>query len=214
LPTDLHHIFNRPLSGDERPGPAILAFHGWAGDEHEIPNWTRGLDDRFLVVGVRGPVKIKVGYGWFLRRHILRQDRSSFDDSLVLLDEFIGSILERYPIDPEKFFLAGFSQGGALASSLAQMNGDRFAGTILFSAPAPPVSLVDPALEKLSGHPIFMSHGVPDATVDVGQGREHRDSLVAAGADVTYHEYDIQHEVTPEVVTDLNRWLERTLPGH
>lgn len=166
-----------------------------------------------MVVSARGPVKIRRGHGWFLRRHVLKEDRSSFDAGIEILDEFIASVLSRYPIDPGKLFIAGFSQGGALASSLAAMNADRFAGTILLSAPAPPVPLIDPAYDKLRGHPIFMSHGTPDATVDIGQGREHRDQLIAAGADVTYREYDIQHEVTPDVVTDLNHWLDGVLSG-
>ena len=55
--------------------------------------------------------------------------------------------------------------------------------------------------------PVFMAHGRRDDVVAPGRGEEARDRLVAAGYGVDWHEYTMGHQVCPEEISDIARWL-------
>ena len=48
--------------------------------------------------------------------------------------------------------------------------------------------------------------------VGMEQGRENRRFLEEVGYAPEYHEYDMPHSVSQEVVRDLTPWLHRVLP--
>jgi predicted esterase len=48
--------------------------------------------------------------------------------------------------------------------------------------------------------------------ISVDFGRDARDRLTSAGAEVLYRETAVPHTVDPAVVPDLAGWLERTVP--
>jgi predicted esterase len=48
--------------------------------------------------------------------------------------------------------------------------------------------------------PIAIVHGTYDPTIRVEWAREARDTLVAAGADVLYREYPIEHWIDPQAI--------------
>ena len=63
----------------------------------------------------------------------------------------------------------------------------------------------------LAGFPVFISHGTNDPIIPVRLGRETAKLLVNAGADVTYREYLMGHEIGIDASRDLRRWLLSTL---
>jgi predicted esterase len=51
--------------------------------------------------------------------------------------------------------------------------------------------------------PIAIAHGTYDAVIPVEFGRQARDRLDAAGADVWYGESPIEHSIDPQVLIEL-----------
>jgi phospholipase/carboxylesterase len=51
--------------------------------------------------------------------------------------------------------------------------------------------------------PIAIAHGTYDPVIPVEFGRQARDRLEAAGADVWYRESPIEHSIDPQVVLEL-----------
>ena len=43
-------------------------------------------------------------------------------------------------------------------------------------------------------------------------GRANKAFLEASGYQLEYHEYPMAHEIAPEEIEDLKRWLHETLP--
>jgi phospholipase/carboxylesterase len=50
---------------------------------------------------------------------------------------------------------------------------------------------------------IAIAHGLHDQVIPVSFGRAARDTLVAAGADVLYREYPLQHAIDPRFLDEV-----------
>jgi phospholipase/carboxylesterase len=59
--------------------------------------------------------------------------------------------------------------------------------------------------------PVFMAHGTHDPVIPVSLARESRDLLGRLGYDVAWHEYPMEHSVSPEEVEAIGAWLRRVL---
>ena len=59
-------------------------------------------------------------------------------------------------------------------------------------------SPLQPSVEKLP--PILMAHGIEDPVVPIEQGRRSRDTFTKLGANIQYEEFDMGHEIRPEIL--------------
>ena len=62
--------------------------------------------------------------------------------------------------------------------------------------------------EGLAGFPVLVQHGTSDPMIPVERGRETRQRLTGMGVDLSYREYEMQHELRPESLRDLVSWLD------
>src|SRR5579885_2463061 len=130
---DLVHAVFAP-AGDG-PHPAILATHGWGSNALDLlslaPYVARG---RCLMLAPQGPVEVEIGavngYGWYQLRPGAPPDLEAMSEAADRLMKLVDAALERYPIDPRKLIVMGFSQGGVMAYNLALRHPDRFAGLV------------------------------------------------------------------------------------
>jgi phospholipase/carboxylesterase len=73
---------------------------------------------------------------------------------------------------------------------------------IALSGFIPTVESWEPDLEP-PFPPIAIAHGTYDPVIPVEFGRQARDRLEAAGAEVWYRESPIEHSIDPQVVLEL-----------
>ena len=66
--------------------------------------------------------------------------------------------------------------------------------------------LVEPA-NKLTGLPVFITHGTRDEIVPVEKARQSRDLYQRLQAEVTYGEYSTGHKVHTDGMRSLKQWL-------
>jgi phospholipase/carboxylesterase len=59
---------------------------------------------------------------------------------------------------------------------------------------------------------VAVAHGSADEVISVEFGRDARDRLRAAGADVLYRETPVPHTIDPAIIPDLREWLARMVP--
>ena len=118
-------------------------------------------------------------------------------------------------IASERIFLAGFSQGGAVAYLTALTHAERLAGLIALSTYIPsPELLRKEATEENRQIPIFAAHGLEDDVVSPRLGTAARDLLLGDGYAVDWHEYPMPHSVCLEEIKAIGAWLEsRTRHG-
>lgn len=210
-------------SGDEPQG-SVIWLHGLGADGHDfepvVPELglpvTLALRFVFPHAPVR-PVTINGGMAmraWFdivsLDRHGPHDERG-LRASVATLDALIEREIAR-GIPSEKIVLAGFSQGGAVATYAAMKYPASLAGLLALSTYLPLPAAVQQELKQDSGGqprdlPVFMAHGTLDAVLPFALGQESRDVIAGVGFTVDWHEYPMAHAVCAEEIADIRQWL-------
>jgi phospholipase/carboxylesterase len=200
--------------GDEK-FPTIVALHGWGANAHDLLGLAPMLvDGRAVMLCPQGPVKIQIGYGmsgygWFPLDPGKPIDVAAFQRSADALRELLDDAVEKFPVDPEKIVIAGFSQGGVMAYALALSDPGRFAGLAALSSWFP--TQLAEMLEKKPEHegfPVLVIHGTRDSTLPVERARESREELRPFGVSLTYREFEMGHEINREALQVIGRWLD------
>jgi phospholipase/carboxylesterase len=128
------------------------------------------------------------------------------------LRAFLDAAVARYPIDPAKLVILGFSQGGVMAYSLGLSNPQRFAALVALSTWLPPALLEEiPATDASKRLPVLIQHGSRDELVHVNRARQSVEALRQWRLPLTYREYDMGHEINGRSLTDLTTWLDETV---
>lgn len=200
------------------PFPTIIALHGWGANAMDLlglaPILHRG---EALVLCPQGPYaladpqsRMVVGFGWFpLAAGGPPPDLLEFAQAVGLLEEWIDEAAKQYPIDREHVVVLGFSQGGVMAYDLFLRNPSRYVGLAALSTWFPP-EIADKAhaSDALKGRPVIVIHGTSDTMVPVDRAHESRDLLLPLGVNVTYREFEMGHEISPEALRALLEWFD------
>ena len=108
----------------------------------------------------------------------------------------------------DRIFLAGFSQGGAVAYTTALTHPEALAGVIALSTYIPaPTLLADEATAANRSIPVFAAHGSQDDVVAPTLGAAAREWLEQHGYAVEWHEYPMPHAVCLEEIGAIGQWL-------
>ncbi|HEX8065764.1 MAG TPA: hypothetical protein VF520_04465 [Thermoleophilaceae bacterium] len=203
----------RPAAGE--PAGALVLLHGRGVDEHDLFPLLDLLDPgrRLLGVTPRAPLRLPPGGNhWYAVRRIGHPDRETFDATFATLAGWLDSLLEEHGLDHDRLVLGGFSQGAVMTYAAGLGEGrPRPAGLIALSGFVPRVDGLELDLSGLDGQPVAIGHGTLDPVIGVEWGREARERLESAGADVTWRESPMPHSVDPHFVTELAGWVERVL---
>lgn len=202
------------------PQYSIIWLHGLGADGHDFVPIVDELD---LPVAVRFifphapemPVTINNGYvmhAWYdiagtsIDR---KQDEAGIRASHAAIEALIAQEVAR-GTPPHRIFLAGFSQGGAIALHTALRLQTPLAGVLALSTYLP---LADLAAAELTRHdtPIFMAHGRGDTIVQHALGIHSREKLITLGCQVEWHDYPMQHSVCAEELGDIRVWICRQI---
>ena len=208
----IHTIFEPRGDG---PHPTILALHGRGANALDLLGLAPYLcEGHFLVLCPQAPGEIPlgpsgpVGYAWYPSTGSV-PDMTAVQTAHEALQTFLDTALARYPCDPHKLVVLGFSQGGVMAYSLGLQQPERFAALVALSTWLPP-AVLDSTTNAAAAQqlPIMVQHGSRDETIEVGRARQSVEALRPLHLPVTYREYDMGHEITARSLTDLSAWLQ------
>jgi phospholipase/carboxylesterase len=108
--------------------------------------------------------------------------------------------------------LAGFSQGGGIAITVALCYPKPLAGVVGLSTWVPRIdSLAAECDPANASTPLFLAHGSMDPMVPEAHGRDSADKLEKLGYSVTWHSYPMLHAVCPDEIKDIRDWLAANL---
>jgi phospholipase/carboxylesterase len=193
--------------------PLLVLLHGYGADEHDLAGLAPHLDGRFDIRSARGPQALaQGGYAWFALKiqpdgeRQFNEDEAESSRKLVL--RFIHEAVEADDADPERVYVAGFSQGGILASSIALTVPDRVAGVVAMSARILPSAVARRVSdEALAGLPILVVHGTQDTMLPVENGRASRALLSSLPVALTYREFPMPHTISHDSLNLVSSWL-------
>jgi phospholipase/carboxylesterase len=126
-----------------------------------------------------------------------------FGADVELLNRSLERVFETVAIDRTRVSVGGFSDGATYAVALGLINGDLFSSALAFSPGF--VIEVNPHHTKPR---FFISHGTRDHILPIDRcGRRVAAELKARDYDVTFREFDGDHEIPPEVARDGLSWV-------
>ena len=119
---------------------------------------------------------------------------------------FLDECIARYPIDAKKPVVLGFSQGGVMSYSLALSQPVRFAALAVLSSwfPKELIPEVSSGNEAIQSLPTLVQHGSQSPLIGLQTARDSVEQLRALRLPLTYHEYDMGHEITPRSLSELS----------
>ncbi len=166
----------------DRPWPVVMALHGGSGHGRLfLTNWVAQARARGLIV----VAPTAIGDTWSLMEPEIDSRN---------LSSILAEVRARWSIDPAHMLLTGMSDGGTFAL-LSGVDADSpFTHLAPVAGTFHPLllAMADPA--RLTGLPIYLTHGALDWMFRVSIARTAQDALRAAGAAVVYREVaDLSH---------------------
>lgn len=137
-----------------------------------------------------------------------REDSEGIKQSEEFIREIIKGQTEHFTLD--KIYLAGFSQGGAMALFTGLHIPERLGGIIALSAYLPLASNCEAKLDKKT--PLFVANGLYDQVVAPLWTKESVNVIKQQGFQaIMYKEYPMEHSICMEEVNDLAQWLTKQI---
>ena len=189
-----------------------MLLHGRGVDENDLFPLLDALDPERRLVGAspRAPLRLPPGGNhWYAVRRIGFPDPPTFHSTFPVAAGWLDAFLDENGLGHDRLVLGGFSQGAVMSYALALGSGrPRPAGILAFSGFIPTVESFELDLGGAEGLPVAIGHGEYDPVIGVDWGRDARERLEAAGAQVTYRESPMSHSIDPGYLEELRTsWL-------
>ena len=205
----LHYLIKEPKVKASK-NKAIILLHGVGSNEQDLFGLAELLPEDCYIISARGQFTLAEGrYAWYnvdfssgKPVYNAQQELSS----RKVIGEFIDQVKSKYNL--EEVYVGGFSQGAIMGYTVGLLNPKDVQGVIALSGrlleEIKPVVTKNEDLQKLK---IFIAHGIQDNTLPIGYARTAKSYLEGLQVQVSYHEYEMGHQISPAVITDLNSWL-------
>jgi len=208
----IHAIF-APLHYE--PGysyPLVVWLHGSGCDERQLLRIMPLISMRnYVAVAPRGIVIAPQGeaapsqtehvaYGWSHDERDIQQAEQRIFDSIEMT-------FRRFNIDQHRVFLAGFDTGGTMAFRLAMNHPYKFAGVLSLGGCLPTGGAPLSRLIEARQVSIFLASGRRSTVYGEKQVCNDLRLLHTAGMSVTLRLYPCGHELSPQMLSDVDRWI-------
>ncbi len=189
---------------------AIILLHGVGSNEADLFRLANQLPQEFFIICPRGQFTLGAGrYAWYnvdfsTGKPVYNKEQEA--SSREVIRTFISRVKQKYNLD--EVYLGGFSQGAIMSYSIGLIHPNEAQGIIALSGRI--LNEIRQLIQKnnyLQKLKVFVAHGVQDNTLPIHYAREAKDYLESLGIQLTYHEYHIEHQISNDVLQDLNDWL-------
>jgi phospholipase/carboxylesterase len=198
------------------PEGALVLLHGRGTSEDDLFPLLDELDPDRRLVGVapRGPLQLPPGGNhWYVVRRVGFPDPATFGPTMEKLTSWFDALPDEIGVPLDRTVLGGFSQGAVMSYALGLGKGRPRPAAIVALSGFVPTTEGWELDEDLGGYPVAGGHGTYDPIIDVGFGRDAKERLEKAGADVLWRESPMQHTIDPDYLPELRRFVARATGG-
>ena len=184
------------LSDNDNPSKAIIALHGWTGDEFVFEPVAKMLKIKNVKwFFPRAPYKAekKQGNSWFGGN-----DEKGWQYSKTMngLENLIGEIIENGFL-AANIYIIGFSQGACLAMEYAIRMPFSIGGIIPIAGFIKFKDQLAAEMHSASlSTKVLLLHGTDDKTVSINESKNSFELLKKLGYDVRFKSYDTGHKIS------------------
>ena len=196
--------------------PLLIMLHGFGANMQDLAGLAPVINSQGYVYACpNAPIAFdlgggQAGYGWTSPRGDATPEEMQRAETL--LGEFFDEVLEQFQVAPGGSVLLGFSQGGGMTYRCGLSRAGTFAGLVALSAALPDPKELEDRLPEDRNQPIFIAHGRSDPLIPTESAVNAHRFLKEAGYSPEYHEYNMAHEISAEVLSDLTAWMGKVLP--
>lgn len=207
----------------EKAQACVIWLHGLGADASDM----MGLADQLMIddvairhvfidapsrpVTLNGGMVMPAWYDIIGMRLLDRQDKLGIEQSATTIRQVMDTQLDDGFL-PSQIYLAGFSQGGAMALHTALHTETRLGGVIALSAYLPLAEYTQPVLDKET--PFFMGSGQFDPLVLPEWTKQSKEWLLAKGYErIEAQQYPMEHSICFEEIKELSLWLSQQVKG-
>lgn len=191
----------------EGPHPTVLMLHGRSGNEGVMWIFSQAVPEEWLLVAPRAIKEDpRGGYSWRIRQKDEWPTLAQFDVPVGAVVDFIQALPELYNADLDRLYLMGFSQGAALSFAITMHHPQMIRGVAALVGFLPMECDDLTTASALEEMPVFMAVGKQDPRIPYERSLSCAHTLHLAGADLDYHEYDMEHRLNAEAMRDLKQW--------
>lgn len=214
----LAYILVEPDGYDEsQEYPAVILLHGFGASMRDLVGLAPGIDQGgYLYLFPNAPIRMQFEYGMTGYAWTPSGGQPGGEDAATRAEEllagFFDEAMERHGITEGGMVMGGFSQGGMMTYRYGLRRPEMFAGLIILSGRVPSPDILADNLPEHRDQPIFVAHGTQDTVIGVEAARESRDFLTAQRYSPQYREYNMAHEISQDVMSDLVPWLHNVMP--
>lgn len=209
------------ISMSATPTASVIWLHGLGADGNDFVPVVKMLNlphVRFILphaafkkVTANNGYEMRAWYDIFSFVPGSKQDEAGIRESQAYIESLISKEVAR-GIPAKRIFIAGFSQGGAVALQTALRHEQALAGVLALSTYLP----LHPSLEKEKSKanqniPIFMAHGTTDNVIPITTYRASYEFLQVQHYTIECHEYPMAHTVNQAEIEDIHAFLLRVL---
>lgn len=194
--------------------PTIFTLHGKGSNEKNMFGLVAPVSDDFIIIGIRGNLTLGAGFQYYELKSLGNPIREMFDQAVQQLEAFIHYATEKYPIDANKRYLLGFSQGAILSMALALTMGDQLKGIVALNGYVPDFVKTEYSLKSVQDVSVFVSHGEFDSVFPIRIGHETADYFENQTSRLTFKIYPTDHGVSEENQWDFLNWLKNDAGVH
>ena len=204
-----YYDVNEIPSGFSAPPALLLVLHGWGQDAKHFARIFRAVHKQnILVVAPQAPHQLyldratkKVGFNWLT----VYQKDQSIRDLNNSFKRLLDTVQKKYPYDPNRIFVFGFSQGSSIAYRFAVSEKVPIAGVISCCADLPPD--VANALHSITPFPVLLGYAREDGLVPHKKVAQAEATLRAENFKCEVYDYPGEHRVSSDFVRKLSEWI-------
>lgn len=206
----LKYLERRPKV-ESAKNKAIILLHGVGSNEQDLFSLADHFPDDFFVIAPRGQFALGPGsYAWYqvdfsTGKPVFNAKQELSSREVII--KFITQVKQKYNLD--EVYLGGFSQGAIMSYSIGLTNPTKIKGIISLSGrlldEVRPLVIKNTDVQLLK---VFVAHGIQDNILPIHYARDAKSYLTNLGVHLSYHEYDMGHQITSAVIQDMNAWLE------
>lgn len=185
--------------------PLLIWLHGDGANEHELQRVMPQISNQnYIGVAFRGTSddgrSAPGAFHWERGEEQLLALAEEIDETLTELRRFLR-------VNPQRIYLAGFDGGARVALELLLNYPERYSGAAAFGGAIPATQGFARRFRMLSSRRALLGYGRQDRVAAAQHAVRGSRRLERTGLQVETRAYEAGHELTPEMLRDVDHWL-------
>jgi len=201
------NLIRHTFSDNDNPSKAIIALHGWTGDEFVFEPVAKMLKIKKVKwFFPRAPYKAEKNEGnsWFGGND---SDGWRYNKTMNGLKNLVSEIIKS-GYAAEKIYIIGFSQGACLAMEYAMRLPFSIGGIIPIAGF---IKFKDQLKAEMNPESlltrVLIMHGTNDKTVSINESKNSYKILKEIGYDVAFKSFDAGHKIPVSSRIHINKFI-------